>query len=289
MSSEQNQRTDHGEAVLVNGVPAQGVPVRDRGLQFGDGLFETCAVIGGRLRFWQRHWRRLETGCQRLGLATPKRALIESEATGLCHGIERAVLKIVLTRGDGAQGYRPPRPEHGRRILRLLPWPASPPEWDRDGIEVCICRTRLGLNPTLAGIKHLNRLEQVLARAEWDDPKIAEGLTRDVHGRVIEGTAANLFLVKDGQILTPALVQAGVAGVMRGWVLETVAQLSLRAAEVDMTLPDVLAADEVYMTNALVGVRPVRRLGEQPFAVGPVTRALQRRLAALTREEMGIG
>ncbi len=133
---------------------------------------------------------------------------------------------------------------------------------------------RLGCNPGLAGVKHLNRLEQVLARAEWDDPSIVEGLMRDADGHVVEGTMSNLFAVLDGVLLTPELSLCGVRGIMREIVLETAARCGLAPVERKIPTEALLRADEVFLTNSLIGVWPVRRFESEEFPVGDVTRRL---------------
>jgi 4-amino-4-deoxychorismate lyase len=260
---------------LVNGSPDGAIDPLDRGLHYGDGLFETFAVRDGGPMLWDRHLARLSAGCARLGLASPPPGLLAEEAARLCAGCGRGVLKLVVTRGPGRRGYRPGRA--GRETTRLLmvsPADAYPPDCYRDGVAVRVCATPLGLNPALGGLKHLNRLEQVLARDEWDDPEIAEGLMLDARGDVVEGTMSNLFAVSEGRLCTPPLAEAGVAGVMRGFLMERAAALGAPAAEVRFS-PDWLSrAQEVFLCNSLIGVWPVRRIADTAFAVGALTRRL---------------
>ena len=247
-------------ATLIDGVPADRIPVADRGLQYGDGLFETIAVVDGTPCLFDRHLARLREGCVRLSIPPPPEDELAAEALGLSRGVDRAVLKLILTRGEGGRGYRPPDPSRPRRILRLAPWPAYPDAWRSTGVRVRYCRTRLGHQPLLAGLKHLNRLEQVLARAEWNDLDIAEGLMLDLDGRVVEGTQTNLFVLQDGQLLTPALDRCGVAGVVRGLVLEAAWVLGFRVVEAALTPERLAAADALFLTSSLAGVWPVREL-----------------------------
>jgi 4-amino-4-deoxychorismate lyase len=268
--------------ILVNGLPADGVSAVDRGLQYGDGLFETIAVIDGRPQHWSHHWRRLVAGCQRLGLPVPDQASIENEIAGLVTGDTR-VLKLIVTRGRGGRGYRPPAASVPTRILSVHPCPDYPPAWRATGVTVRLCNLRLGRNPALAGVKHLNRLEQVMARHEWDDPGIAEGLMFDSGGLLIEGTMSNAFLVRDGRVCTPALDQAGVAGVMREIILETCPKLGIPAEVGEFDLEFLLNADEVFLSNSVIGLWPVRALAGDPsgnWEVGPMTSDLMNRLAA---------
>jgi 4-amino-4-deoxychorismate lyase len=258
--------------VLINGEPVSAVSVQDRGLHYGDGLFETIAVRAGGALGWERHVARLQEGCRRLGMAFPPVGLLTQEAGGLCRGIESGVLKVMLTRGTGGRGYRPPRDGIGTRILAIYPWPDYPAHCYREGVRVWVCRTRLGINPTLAGLKHLNRLEQVLARSEWQDPDIAEGLMLDHEGYVIEGTQSNLFMVRDGILLTPDLSRAGVAGITRARIMEWAKAEGRTCAVAHLTLEEVMRADEVLLCNSLIGVWPVREIERVRFPVGGLTR-----------------
>ena len=205
---------------LINGVAATCIDAHDRGFHYGDGLFETFAVSNGEPAMWDMHMQRLLLGCQRLGFPAPDPTLLRSEALSLCavpDAPARGVLKIIITRGGGGRGYRAPSPSAVlatggvTRMLALYPWPDYPAAFWSEGVAVRVCATRLGCNPALAGIKHLNRLEQVLARNEWDDASVAEGLMLDPQGSVIEGTMTNLFVVRNGQLLTPDVSQCGGA------------------------------------------------------------------------------
>lgn len=259
------------DSVLVNGRAIDRIEVGDRGLQYGDGLFETLAVRDGRPCHWVRHEQRLRLGCQRLGLDMPDPELLRDEAARLCAGRERAVLKVIVTRGAGGRGYRPPVPASPTRILTLHPFPEYPRTYYTDGVTVRWCTTRLGSNPQLAGIKHLNRLEQVLARAEWDDGQCAEGLMLDRQGRVVCGTMSNVFWVHDGILATPPLDECGVAGVTRARILEAAERLGVQAALEALAPETLLEADEVFLCNSVIGIWPVSRIDARSWARGPLT------------------
>lgn len=263
-----------GVVVLVNGEPADAVPALNRGLAYGDGVFETIAARDGLLEHWERHARRMLSGLARLGIPAPDPELLRSEALGLLGGRSPAVIKIIVTRGEGGRGYAPPAGAAPTRIVSRHPFPEWPAAWTGGGVRVCWCETRLSCNPLLAGIKHLNRLEQVLARREWDDPAIAEGLMMDTVDRVVEATARNLFLVRDGALLTPRLTACGVAGVMRAVIMERAERLGVPVEETELGRDEVESADEVFLTNSLSGVWPVRRIGGVVLEAGPVTRKL---------------
>jgi 4-amino-4-deoxychorismate lyase len=267
--------------MLVNGQAQDHIAVADRGLHYGDGLFETIAVKGGQPRLWERHWRRLSTGCRRLGIAQPDPEMLREEARRVSLDVDRGVLKIILTRGAGGRGYRPPHTEQATRIMATYPWPAYPEANWQQGVAVRICTTRLGRNPALAGMKHLNRLEQVLARSEWREPHIAEGLMLDDDGHVIAGTMSNLFIVAAQGLLTPVLAACGVAGVMRSVILDLAAELGIAWQEAPLRLEDLHRADEVFLTNALIGIWPVGRIEQRNYSIGSLTELLGGRLEAL--------
>ncbi len=234
---------------LVDGTPADAIVVSDRGLQYGDGLFETIAVVDGRPCLWDRHVERLRAGCERLAIPMPPEHQLAEEAQRLARGVDRAVLKLILTRGEGGRGYRPPDSPRPRRIVRLTPY----------------CETRLGHQPLLAGLKHLNRLEQVLARAEWSDPDVAEGLMLDLDGRVVEGTQTNLFALLEGRLVTPPLNRCGVAGVVREVAIASAAAVGLEVVESVLLPEQVAAADGLFLTSSLAGIWPIRELAGRPM------------------------
>lgn len=263
----------------VDGLPATGISVCDRSAQFGDGLFETFAVVEGRLPLWSRHLDRLLAGCRRLGLpAIDAIALTEEIASVLAGEAGQGVAKLILSRGESLRGYRIPEEITPRRILTLRPWPGFPAKYWQEGVCVRLCQMRLGSQPLLAGLKHLNRLEQVLARAEWSDPEIAEGLMMDASGRLVEGTMSNLFLRIGAEVHTAPLSDSGVAGVMRGWVIDELLAMRqpLRLEAPSLSL--LMHADEIWLSNSIFGIWPVSRMVEghgSGWKPGPLTMRLQ--------------
>ena len=212
----------------------------------------------------------------RLGITPPDTALLTAEARRVCTSSSAAqgVLKIIITRGDGARGYRVTTPAPATRILALHPWPSWPDEFAQHGVRVRVCDTRLGINPALASIKHLNRLEQVLARNEWSDADIPEGLMLDTAGCVIEGTMSNVFVVRDGKLYTPDVSRCGIAGIVRGLIIELVGEGQLECQITGLTLSDMKNADEIFLCNSLIGVWPVRELDGVQIVPGPLTRRI---------------
>jgi 4-amino-4-deoxychorismate lyase len=239
----------------INGRKSTRIDYRDRGLQYGDGVFETMRVRRGRIRLLDFHFDRLLASCRQLKIAAPSRGV-------LCREVERiaalrgdGILKLIVTRGSGARGYRPTGRERCTRILTLHTLPRT--LLQDAPVRVRVCATPLGLNPRLAGLKTLNRLESVIARTEWSDARIWEGLMRDLDENIVCGTMSNLFLRRGSTLMTPMLDRCGVAGVMRRWILEAAGALRLNTVERRIRWQDLKNADEVFMCNAVVGVRSV--------------------------------
>lgn len=267
---------------LVNGVCVGVLPVVNRGLNYGDGLFETVFVNhAGTPVCLPLHLKRLQSSCERLNIDCDHSRLAQ-EIDQLLVGVDtHSILKIIVTRGYSGRGYSP-RHAAGERILSLsimLKPPKTPPV---NGVAVRLCNTRLSVNPLLAGMKHLNRLEQVMARSEWCDPAIAEGLMLDTQGRLIEGTQSNVFLLTAGGLKTPLLHRCGVAGITRAVVMQTLApQIGMSVCEEDLTMDDLLAADAVFLTNSLMGICPVIKIGCHHKVIDPRVVVLQQALNAL--------
>jgi len=253
---------------LINGLADEVITADDRGLSYGDGLFETIAVRDGACRFWSEHMARLRSGCQRLGLPAPVPEQLERDAHELIGAAERGTLKMIVTAGRGPRGYRRPQPVASTRLVGFSVESAPGP---REKARVRLCATPWGSNRVLAGMKTLNRLEQVLARAEWDSAGIAEGVMLGAHGRIVSGTMSNLFIVVEGQLLTPRLDACGVHGIMRAKVFDVAGRLGLACREEDLPGSLLKQADDMFLTNALWGAWPVERLDEYLFAGSEVT------------------
>ncbi len=259
------------------------ISLDDRGFNYGDGLFETMAVVGGDISLLDYHFARLKRGLAALKInicIETLRPQVMNElklpqATG-----DNYILKLIVTRGVGGRGYAFDNNLPGCVYFRHCPWPNYPVKNSQQGVITRLCQLRLAQQPALAGIKHLNRLEQVLARQEWQDSEIAEGLLLDSAGNLIEGVSSNIFLVKGKTLLTPKLDQCGVAGVMRAYLIQLAQQFDLQVAEVQLQLEQVRQADEVFICNSVIGIWPVIKIINCcDKCVGQVTKALQYALA----------
>jgi len=263
--------------VLVDGVISAFLPVDDRGLMYGDGVFRTLRITDGKPRWWDEQLAKLAEDCARIGLLAPDVSQWQADLDQLSSNLKDGVLKLVVTRGSGPRGYLPPDSPLPRRLMRYDASaahiiPLTPVE-----ITVRICSLRLAQQPRLAGIKHLNRLENVLARAEWTSPAIHEGLLLDQSERVISGVMSNLFIWSQNRLLTPRLDECGIAGVTRARLMRLANAQGLEVEEVTLSLQDVFDAEEVMLTNSVMGLRRVARL-ETKFWPEPV---ISRSLAAL--------
>jgi 4-amino-4-deoxychorismate lyase len=262
---------------LINGNYSSCVAVNNRGLAYGDGLFETIVFANGHLQFLQRHLDRLQQGCKKLKIDCCMHS-VKTDIDKLLRAthLSSGVLKIIITRQSSKRGYRGDFNSGCSRIVYLDEHSADITLSGEQGVKLRICDIRLSVNPQLAGIKHLSRLENVLAASEWNNSDIAEGLMLDVDGRLVEGTMSNIFLVRGSKLLTPALHRCGVEGVVRQLLLDKILpQLALNCSITDLTVSDLLAADEMFICNSVIGIWPVVAIGCHHKLVGTVTRNIQ--------------
>lgn len=263
-------------AALLNGRPIidakHALSVEERGLAYGHGLFETMSLRDGRVRFVDDHLARLDAGCERLGVPKVSGDEFHADLEELARSATEGIVKVVVTRGAGGRGYRAPSSLAVTRIALLYPKLATV----ESEIAVRWCDTRLARNAQLAGIKHLNRLEQVLAQNEWTDAAVGEGIMLDTEGEVVCATSSNLFIVSDGILVTPDLRFSGVRGVMRLQVLKMARQLGIAVEERSLWPEDISSADEVFLTNAVRGIRAVTSLDDNRWPLGALTGKLSR-------------
>jgi 4-amino-4-deoxychorismate lyase len=247
-------------SVWINGRRASMLDYRDRGLQYGDGIFETMRVRRRQIRLLEYHLDRLYESCRLLKITAPRPLLLRRELKRIASRRHQGLLKLIVTRGRGPRGYRPSGQERCTRIIALHSLPRGTRAAETMPARLRVCTTPLSANPRIAGLKTLNRLDSVLARAEWKDARIWEGLMRDMDGNWVCGTMSNLFLRRGAVLMTPLLDRCGVAGVMRRWILENAGQLRLRSVQRRIRWKDLRSAEEVFMCNAVVGIRSVRSI-----------------------------
>lgn len=258
-----------------NDAPVASVAIDDRAFQYGDGLFETIAIRGDKPRLWEYHLQRLAKGCERLQIAMPDedsllqelQSALQSSAAPTVY----CVAKIIVTAGQGLRGYG--RGFSATPAVFIGIFPAAPPpvEFYRDGIDTMLCKTRLATKSVTAGLKTLNRLEQVLARSELIGNGAFEGLTLDADDNVICGTMSNVFFVSDNQIITPSLDCCGVEGVMRRHIIATLPDNGLEVDVRSLRSAELEGVDEVFVSNSQFGVMAVKSCGNLKWPVGKVT------------------
>ncbi len=265
------------------------VPIDNRALHYGDGVFETIAIRKGEPRLWSLHVDRLQSGCERLGIAVPAANDLQQELVQALLATEvdtrYALAKIIVSAGSAQRGYRRPDKTEAEVFTGVFAGVRPDVALSRDGVVTRLCETIVAAQPALAGIKSLNRLEQVLARNEWQDPGVFEGLMCDADGKLICGTMSNVFVVHDNSIATPSLDRCGVAGVMRRHVIAILSANGMRVRECVLAWDKLLSADEVFLTNSQFGVLPVRACDDRAWPVGPVTGRVLSLLAAGGIEE----
>ncbi|MHB0991274.1 MAG: aminodeoxychorismate lyase [Burkholderiales bacterium] len=268
--------------MFVNGIEQASISPADRGLNYGDGVFRTMTMHHGRVRNWALHYRKLASDCERLGIVCPAIDVLETDLARIAKADMACVVKIIVTRGVGGRGYGVFNQMQPGRIVSSSALPVHPPEYATEGIVARLCAIRLARQPLLAGIKHLNRLEQVIARNEWNDPAIAEGLLCDEAGHVIGGTMSNVFIIRDRQLYTPDLTGSGIAGVTRDRILASASSLGLMATIAQLDLQELLEADEVLLCNSVIGVWQIRELHRKRWEKGLFTPLIR---AGLEKED----
>lgn len=262
---------------LINGTSANSVPAADRGLAYGDGVFRTLRAVNGEPLHWRKHFNKLADDCARLGIPCPAATLMLAEVRTVARAYPQAVVKIIVTRGNGPRGYAPPAPCAPLRAIEASEF--VPAAHQAKSINGHLCRLRLSHQPALAGIKHLNRLENILARAEWHTSDIHEGLMLDQQDWVIGGTRSNVFIAEKRKLFTPLLDRCGVAGVTRARVMALAQKAVVACTEERLSLQRVLDADEVFFVNSLIGIWPLSRLGTRIWEPGLMARQIAQALA----------
>jgi 4-amino-4-deoxychorismate lyase len=266
--------------IWIDGRPGDSVPSDDRGLQYGDGLFETMRVRKRQVRFLDAHLARLLLGCERLGIPAPDAASLRGEIASAAETTQgEAILKLLVTRGSGPRGYAARGLFTARRVLSLFAAPA--PSIAAEGVALRIAGLTVAEQPRLAGLKHLNRLENVLAASEPGHENCFEALLLDTAGQVVGGTMSNVFLIREGSLVTPPVDRAGVAGVLRSIVLRESGKLGLRHEVRNVPGGELRVADEVFVTNARIGVVPVRSVGEHSYTMNGITTRIAAHVEAL--------
>ena len=262
---------DQAQSVWVDGAAEETLWARDRGLLFGDGLFETMLVSEQRLPLWLWHKRRLESSALRLALPLDMER-IEHQLERHLQVLSDGILRLTVTRGVGGPGYACSESPRPKIITSWRPRPA----YSLHPLRVTLLQQRIGSSSLLGGLKHLNRLEQVLLQRELSQQhEFDEALVQNEQGQVIEGIASNVFLVKNFVLHTPEIGLAGVLGVMRAWILDRCRGLRVPTRVQPLEVDDFLMADEVFFCNSVRGIMPVGLLLWRPLQQGVITSRLK--------------
>ncbi|WWP01235.1 MAG: aminodeoxychorismate lyase [Candidatus Dasytiphilus stammeri] len=245
----------------INGQPQHYIPINDRAIQFGDGCFTTARIRDGNIDWLAAHLQRLHQGCERLFISNVNWHKLEQEMKAVANTYKDGVLKVILTRGNGWHGYSVFHCTKPNRILYFSPWQNFYKKLHINGAKLIFSQLRLTKNPVLAGIKHLNRLEQVLIRIQIDQNHADEALVLDTQGMIVECCSANIFWRKKIKVFTPCLNEAGIKGIMRHNIITLLSNSKYEVQEVQESMDTLTDADEVIITNAVMPVLPVCQIG----------------------------
>lgn len=250
---------------LVNGQFQDSLPVSDRGLQYGDGVWETLLISSSHIVLLDAHLKRLQWGCNRLKITGLDETVLRQEISLISKDISDCILKIIITRGSGGRGYSAQGLNSPTRILSLHTIPERIDYYRNSGINIQYCTTQLSHNPHLSGFKTLNCLEQVLARSELTND-YQEGLVSDIQGNIIEGTMSNLFLIVGDQVITPLLTQCGIQGIMRAYIMSLLAKENIELVERNVSVGDINHAKRIFFTNSVIGLWFVNNIDNIVFS-----------------------
>lgn len=270
----------HTPAYIINGSFSQQITPLDRGFAYGDGVFRTMMMRSGLPVDWPLHYQKLVADCAAIGIVCPNAELLMCDFQQLftIEEIEEnrvGVAKIIITRGEGERGYKPPAVTTPTRVVIKSALPQYASNNDENGVYLHLCETRLATQTKLAGVKHLNRLENVLARMEWRDDAIFDGLLLDQQNNVIECTMSNVFARFGTQLITPDLTHCGVAGVTRQRIIGLAQVLNLQIEVASLPLKRLLEADELLICNSLFGVFQVTKLIDIVWQPQPLANTLR--------------
>lgn len=251
--------------ILINGHYSESIAVSDRGLQYGDGVWETIRIKNHQAMLLEQHLERLQIGLKVLAIETLELKTLQAEIKCLQQQQKEAILKVIITRGSGGRGYNPTGINStASRILSLHPIPHFPTHYSSEGIQLTLCTTRLAHNPILAGFKHLNSLSYVLARGEFSEP-YQEGLLRDYQDNIIEGTMSNIFIIKDNCVFSPALNQCGIRGIMQNTLITCLSKMGIQFCwKKNVSVQQIQQADAVFISNSVIGVWAVKSFSISP-------------------------
>ena len=265
---------------LINGIASDYLDINDRSIHYGDGLFETILCENNKLYYWQQHFQRLQASASQLQISCPQEQLLLDDIIKLLMNNKpgaACVIKIIVSRGTGERGYKFPKNTTASRFVLHSDLETAHSSLLSQQLlsgELFICKQQVSINENLAGLKHLNRLENVLARNEWQDrakDKFIDGLMHNANHHIIEGTMSNLFAIKGKKLFTPDLSLSGVRGVMRDAIITIASKNNIEVVVTEMTIDELFAMDELFISNSLIGMKSVTKLGDATYDKQEVT------------------
>ncbi len=264
--------------VVDRGVYRGQIDSWDRGVQFGDGVFETILILDDKPQNFERHINRLVESLSRLSISNKESDLSLHISNTLADIISKSelhsgVLKVLVTRGDSARGYAVPKGLTSNITFFYNPLPVIDCNLYQIGVDLKFCSTQCSINPQLSGMKHLNRLENVLARQELDTEY--EGLMQNHLGNVVEGIMSNIFFERESVLYTPKLDLSGVKGVMRGTIFELCEKSNIDVQVIDIKSDDMNVFQSAFICNSVIGILPVKSIDKRVLNVGTITKQLQ--------------
>ncbi len=261
---------------LINGIAADFININDRVVHYGDGLFETILCAEQKIYYWALHYQRLKESAEKLNISCPLEQVLLDDIKSCLEGLdEPCAIKIIITRGNSKRGYRYDKTITGKRIVMI-----SEITQDYSSLlkrqllsgDLFLCEQQVSINKNLAGLKHLNRLENVLARNEWADEAFIDGLMLNHNSHVIEATMSNLFAIEDHRLMTPDLSLSGVNGIMRRVILNIADELNIKTVVENITLENIMKADELFISNSLIGIKSIDTFNDKTFGEPSVTK-----------------
>lgn len=274
----------HMHSYLINGDFNQSISPLDRGFTYGDGVFRTMVMRSGLPVNWPLHYQKLVADCAAIGIVCPSAELLMSDFLQLfsiedIDSEKQEVAKIVVTRGEGERGYKPSAVTTPTRVIVRSAMPQYSKEYYVGGVQLHVCNTRLASQVKLAGVKHLNRLENILARMEWRDESIFDGVLLDQQGDVIECTMSNIFARFDKVLVTPDLSECGVSGITRQRICDLSSTLNLTVEVARLSLSRMMQAEELIVCNSLYGAFQVGKIGDTTWRQQALAKTFRNLLA----------
>jgi len=255
---------------LVDGQPCAVVPADDRAFLYGESLFETVAFRDRQAPLWPRHMTRLARGCRALALNMPRPEQLLAECRKILPASGPAIVRITISAGSGGRGYWPATEPRERRIVQCRAWPTDIHRQRRCGLRLRISSHRLESGQVAAGLKHGNRLVQVMAARECARSGHDEAVLLDAAGCIVEAISSNLLLVMDDQLFTHP--EPAVSGVGLGWLID---QAGIDIRRQALAVEDLVRCSEVLVINSVAGVRAAIGVDDDRFTPGPMGRHLQ--------------